>query len=312
MALLLMTPLLATAVAVLLLVVHRVTTHDPPLNATVIAYSTVSLVALSRVERPQLAPLTWPLDGLATLALAVASEDWRRPFYVLMLTALILPDWMVPLVVVLALAYAAAVLKRLRGERLRSERLAVQNERHRIAWELHDSAKQRVHAAHHVPRALQGQVSAQQAELVGHALSELRSAGADMTQTSPSYARGWKDARSSSCRTLAPRGSRSSSSSPPATRLGGPQTDSSSARSTVDRHRPNILEKLHLKDRLTSPATRSGAASSTHDPRPPARASLSGRRATDRRQIAGRCDTGCVEAPRHADLNMRPDLIPSR
>jgi signal transduction histidine kinase len=72
------------------------------------------------------------------------------------------------------------VLERLRGERLRSERLAVQSERQRIAWELHDSAKQRVHAAHLVLSALQGQVSGPQAELVGHALSELRSAGADM------------------------------------------------------------------------------------------------------------------------------------
>ena len=87
---------------------------------------------------------------------------------------------MVPIVVVLALAYAADVLERLRDERLRSERFAVESERQRIAWELHDSAKQRVHAAHLVLSALQGQVSGSQAELVGHALFELRSAGADM------------------------------------------------------------------------------------------------------------------------------------
>jgi signal transduction histidine kinase len=216
---------LAAAVAVLLLVVHRVTAHDLILIAAVIAYSAVSLVVLSRVERLQLAPLAWLLDGVAALALVAASEDWRSPFYVLMLTALILPAtglgfrhalaWgiaftsaylgvavyteldantlestirletitthlMVPLVIVLALAYAADILERLRGERLRSEQLAVQSERQRIAWELHDSAKQRVHAAHLVLSALQGQVSGQQAELVGHALSELRSAGADM------------------------------------------------------------------------------------------------------------------------------------
>jgi signal transduction histidine kinase len=224
-ALLLMTRVLAAAVAVLLLVVHRVTSHDPSLIAAVIAYTAVSLVVLSRVEHLQLAPVAWLLDGVAALALVGASEDWRSPFYVLMLTALILPAtglgfrhalaWgiaftsaylgvavyteldantlestirletiathlMVPLVVVLALAYAADILERLRGERLRSERLAVQSERQRIAWELHDSAKQRVHAAHLVLSALQGQVSGQQAELVGHALSELRSAGADM------------------------------------------------------------------------------------------------------------------------------------
>ena len=63
---------------------------------------------------------------------------------------------MVPVVVVLALAYAAEILERLRGERLRSERLAVESERQRIAWELHDSAKQRVHAAHLVLSALRG------------------------------------------------------------------------------------------------------------------------------------------------------------
>jgi signal transduction histidine kinase len=87
---------------------------------------------------------------------------------------------MVPLVVVIALAYAADVLERLRDERLRSERLAVESERQRIAWELHDSAKQRVHAAHLVLSALQGQVDGLQERLLDQALSELRAAGADM------------------------------------------------------------------------------------------------------------------------------------
>ena len=87
---------------------------------------------------------------------------------------------MVPLVVVLALAYAADVLERLRGERLRSERLAVESERQRIAWELHDSAKQRVHAAHLVLSALGGQVSGAQAELLEHALRSCAPPGADM------------------------------------------------------------------------------------------------------------------------------------
>jgi signal transduction histidine kinase len=159
------------------------------------------------------------------LALIVASDDWRSPFYVYALTALILPatglpfrravGWgvaftgaylgvaiylrldaetlestirletiathlMVPLLVVLALAYAAEVLERLRDERLRSERLAVEAERQRIAWELHDSAKQRVHAAHLVLSALHGQVGPEHARVVEHALGELRSATADM------------------------------------------------------------------------------------------------------------------------------------
>ena len=225
MTLLLMTRLLAAGVAVLLLVVHRVTAHDAELIAITIAYTAVSLGLLTAMPRLQLEPAAWLVDCAAALALVAASEDWRSPFYILMLTALILPStglrfrhaigWglvfalaylgvavyteldantlestirletvathiMVPLVVVLALAYAADVLERLREERLRAERFAVESERQRIAWELHDSAKQRVHAAHLVLSALQGQVSGSQGELVAHALAELRAAGADM------------------------------------------------------------------------------------------------------------------------------------
>ena len=220
-----MTRLLAAAVAVLLLLVHRVTTHDAELIVAGVAYTAASLGVLTAVPRLQLSPVAWLVDCAAVLALVAASEDWRSPFYVLMLTALVLPStgqsfrralgWglafalaylgvasyteldantlestirletiathlMVPLVVVLALAYAADVLERLRDERLRSERLAVESERQRIAWELHDSAKQRVHAAHLVLSALQGQVEGGQAQLVSHALAELRAAGADM------------------------------------------------------------------------------------------------------------------------------------
>ena len=86
---------------------------------------------------------------------------------------------MVPLVVVLALGYASELLARLRDERSRAERLAVQAERQRIAWELHDSAKQRVHAAHLVLSALNGR-SGETNEIVEHVLAELRAATADM------------------------------------------------------------------------------------------------------------------------------------
>lgn len=87
---------------------------------------------------------------------------------------------MVPLLVVLALAYASELLRRLGDERQRSERLAVQAERERIAWELHDSAKQRVHAAHLVLTALDGRIDGYNQEIVDHALVELRAATADM------------------------------------------------------------------------------------------------------------------------------------
>jgi signal transduction histidine kinase len=225
MTLLLMTRLLAAVVAVVLLLVHRVTPYDLELIVATVVYSVGSLGLLKVVPRLQLSPAAWLVDGVAVLSLVVASMDWRSPFYILMLTALVLPStgqpfrralgWglvfalaylgvafytgledntlesairletiathaMVPLVVVLALAYAADVLERLRDERLRSERLAVESERQRIAWELHDSAKQRVHAAHLVLSALQGQVEGDQAQLVHHALAELRAAGADM------------------------------------------------------------------------------------------------------------------------------------
>jgi signal transduction histidine kinase len=225
MTLLLVTRLGAAGVGILLLAVHRVTAHDPVLIGAVVAYTVVTLGAFAYIPRLQLSPSAWLVDGVAVLALVAASEDWRSPFYVLMLTALILPatglsfrralGWgvafalaylavavyteldadtlestirletiathlMVPLVVVLALAYATAVLERLRDERLRSERLAVQSERQRIAWELHDSAKQRVHATQLVLSALHGQVEGAQAQLVEHALREIRAAGADM------------------------------------------------------------------------------------------------------------------------------------
>lgn len=87
---------------------------------------------------------------------------------------------MVPVLVSIALAYASDLLARLAAERERAERLAVQTERQRIAWELHDSAKQRVHAAHLVISSLPPLVGDGAGELVAHALAELRAAAADM------------------------------------------------------------------------------------------------------------------------------------
>jgi signal transduction histidine kinase len=87
---------------------------------------------------------------------------------------------MIPIVVSLALAYASDVLRRLGDERRRAERLAVQAERERIAWELHDSAKQRVHAAHLVLSALDNRLHDGDREIVDHVLAELRAATADL------------------------------------------------------------------------------------------------------------------------------------
>jgi len=60
----------------------------------------------------------------------------------------------IPGLVVLSLAYASELLEDLEAERRHSEALALEAERRRIGWELHDSAKQRIHAAHLVLSSL--------------------------------------------------------------------------------------------------------------------------------------------------------------
>jgi signal transduction histidine kinase len=225
-ALLTMTRVLGTAVAVGLLLSHRVTRHDVPLAALTVVWSGTTLVAFGRSARLRQAPAAWIVDAVAALGLVLASGDWRSPFYIYALTTLVLPatalPWraalccgaafsaaygavalltrqvpsdtlgntirletlathlFVPLIVVLALAYAGALLERLRLARAESERLALQAERQRIAWELHDSAKQRVHAAHLMLSALDGRLTGDDRAVVGHALRELRAATADM------------------------------------------------------------------------------------------------------------------------------------
>jgi signal transduction histidine kinase len=85
-----------------------------------------------------------------------------------------------PLVLVSSLAYAADALRRLAHERVERERLAIEGERRRIAWELHDSAKQRIHAAHLIVSSIQDRVPPDLAGLVGRATVELESASSDM------------------------------------------------------------------------------------------------------------------------------------
>jgi signal transduction histidine kinase len=224
--LLALTRLLGGLVAVILISAHRITDYDDVLVGVTIAWTLASIalfVGFARLERE---PLAWLVDGGVALVLIWLSGDWRSPFYILALTALILPatalpfrralGWglawtagyflvavfterlgaevlqrtisvetvathmMVPMVVVLALAYAAEVLRRLGRERELTERMAVQSERQRIAWELHDSAKQRVHAAHLLLTAVADRVGDSHQDLLEPALAELRAATADM------------------------------------------------------------------------------------------------------------------------------------
>jgi signal transduction histidine kinase len=86
-----------------------------------------------------------------------------------------------PALTIFGLAYAADVLRLLDRERARSAQLALDAERRRIAWELHDSAKQRVHAAHLLLTSLGGSVHGD--PRLEQAIVELESAGAEMDTT---------------------------------------------------------------------------------------------------------------------------------
>ena len=87
----------------------------------------------------------------------------------------------VPVLITATLSYSSLLLERLRTARSQSERLALQAERQRIAWELHDSAKQRVHAAHLMLTALDGAIADDPSrQLLDGAVGELRAATSDM------------------------------------------------------------------------------------------------------------------------------------
>ena len=216
---------LAATAAFALLIAHPVTDHDPSLIVGAIALGPGAMIIAATSERARHSPLAWAIDTALVLALVVASEDWRSPFYLMALTTLIFPAvtlgvrtaaaWgtafalaylavavatgldastldntirletlaahvLVPVLLVLALGYASDVLVRLRREEERAKQLAVDNERRRIAWELHDSAKQRVHAAHLVLTARRARVDGDTAALLDQALGQLQAATADM------------------------------------------------------------------------------------------------------------------------------------
>lgn len=192
-ALFVATRLIAMTAGVALLVVHEVTADPHVLAVIALVYGGGTILAAIRSQALQRNPLAWSFDAGAVLILMLATNQWRSPFYLLGLTALIFPatglpfrraltfggvytagyfvvaastginydtlsrsvqlevfttHLLVPMISVMGLAYASLMLRSLQSERARSERLAVEAERRRIAWELHDSAKQRVHAAH--------------------------------------------------------------------------------------------------------------------------------------------------------------------
>ncbi len=224
LALFVVTRLIATAAGVALLIAHDVTENNVALAAVAVVYGGGTIVAAVVFRALQHRPAAWAIDAAALMALILATDTFRSPFYLLGLTALILPatglpvrrafafgfgfgtayfviaastgvSWktleqtyklesfathlLVPLIIVIALAYAGEVLRRLQQERARSERLAVEAERRRIAWELHDSAKQRVHAAHLMLSQHQRR-DAEKDPMLDQALSELQAASADI------------------------------------------------------------------------------------------------------------------------------------
>ena len=87
---------------------------------------------------------------------------------------------LIPLLVVGGLAHGTRLLERLDAERERTEALALEGERRRIAWELHDSAKQRIHAAQLVLSSLAPSLEPTDAERMRFALAELDGSTADL------------------------------------------------------------------------------------------------------------------------------------
>ncbi|HEU4974141.1 MAG TPA: ATP-binding protein [Baekduia sp.] len=189
-----------------------------------LTYGVVSTVLMGSRPAYRRHPAAWIVDVVALLVCVALSKDWRSSFYLLWLTALVLPATRIwgpaviwsgvlaslafvgvavmggpspgrlgpvssetlvvhvtlPFFTVAFTAYAAEAMRRLRGERRARELLAIQAERRRIAWELHDSAKQRVHAAHLIISSLERRVPPDLALTVHQAMAELESTAADM------------------------------------------------------------------------------------------------------------------------------------
>src|ERR1044072_82390 len=77
--------------AVLLLLVQTVSGHERMLIAVGVGYGVASgaVVWWSAAAHQ---PTFWAVDALAGLALILASDEWRSPFYLFAITPLILPS----------------------------------------------------------------------------------------------------------------------------------------------------------------------------------------------------------------------------
>jgi len=140
----------------------------------------LTTLALPAVQLPFRRAI-WLAVAAPFLYVAVAFFGGPQPGHVHRFTSETLAiHLLLPTVLVGGLAYAVDVLRRLQAERLSRERLAIEAERRRIAWELHDSAKQRLHAAHLLVSSLEGRVPPNFDALVQRSVVELQSAGADM------------------------------------------------------------------------------------------------------------------------------------
>jgi signal transduction histidine kinase len=188
--------------ALSLLLLHR--TQDTTWAPVVWAFDALAALSLVLAGGDWRSPFY--VFALTTLILPATSLPWRRAvawgvgfstaYGIVALLTDKLPDdtltntirletlathLFVPVLITATLSYSSLLVERLRAARGRSERLALQAERQRIAWELHDSAKQRVHAAHLMLTALDGAIAdGPSRQLLDSAVGELRAATSDM------------------------------------------------------------------------------------------------------------------------------------
>jgi signal transduction histidine kinase len=215
----------SAVVAAGLLALRPIGDSDPLLAVLALLWGGITVAAVRLWPWLTARSAAWSVDLGVAFALVVASGEWRSPFYLLAVSALILPattlstvaavalgagfaavyfalaltlgvDWqalsstarlesfsthlLIPVLVVVALAQATTLLGRLDAERERAEGLALEGERRRIAWELHDSAKQRIHAAQLVLSSLAPALGPAESDRLQLALAELDGSAADL------------------------------------------------------------------------------------------------------------------------------------